>query len=190
MARPRVLVFGASNSRRSINRQFAVHAADVLNQQTEGGVEIEVLDLNDFEMPIYSPERQEATGIPAEAQAFFARIAGADAVIVSFAEYNGSYTAAYKNIFDWASRIDMKVYQGKPMLALATSVGKGGAMHVLRGAVEGLPFFGGIVVASFNFGPFGAHFDADTQRLTTPDLAAGLGDAVAALGAALAAESA
>ncbi|MEL6388467.1 MAG: NAD(P)H-dependent oxidoreductase, partial [Pseudomonadota bacterium] len=69
MARPRVLVFGASNSRRSINRQFAVHAADVLNQQTEGGVEIEVLDLNDFEMPIYSPERQEATGIPAEAQA-------------------------------------------------------------------------------------------------------------------------
>lgn len=181
----KILVFGASNSLKSINRQFAMHAADLLQRNSDAAVEIDVLDLNDFEMPIYSPERQETTGIPQQAHEFYARIGAADAVIVSFAEYNGSFTAAYKNIFDWASRIEMKVYQDKPMLVLATSVGKGGGQHVFRGAVQGLPFFGGTVVASFNFGPFDAHFDRETSVLTTPELAAALKEAVDALRVAL-----
>ena len=61
----------------------------------------------------------ERDGIPELAHDFFDKIGAADAVLISFAEHNGFYTAAYKNIFDWASRIDMRVYQDKPAVLLS-----------------------------------------------------------------------
>jgi NAD(P)H-dependent FMN reductase len=72
----------------------------------------EVLDLNDFEMPLFSVDREQAGGIPDFAHQFYKKVGAADALLVSFAEHNGSYSAAYKNLFDWTSRIDNKVYQG------------------------------------------------------------------------------
>lgn len=77
-------------------------------------------------MPIFSPERELALGCPEQASRFFKKITEADAIIISFAEHNGSYTAAYKNIFDWMSRRDMKVYQNKAVLMLSTSPGPSG----------------------------------------------------------------
>lgn len=94
-----------------------------------GGVDTKPLDLNDYEMPIYSPERQ-AAGFPPQAQAFFAKIGNADALIISLAEYNGSNSVAFKNIFDWCSRIKMAMFQKKPMLLMATPPGPGGGQHV------------------------------------------------------------
>lgn len=184
MANSKVLVFAASNNTASINKRLALHAAAVLRDDLAVKVEIEVLDLNDFEMPIFSPDR-EKEGIPQQAQDFFAKLGAADGLIVSFAEYNGSYTAAFKNIFDWSSRIEMKIYQNKPLLALATSIGKGGARNVLNTAVVAAPFFGGRVTSQFNFGPFADHFDTDTNQLTTPELAQDLREALMAFQAAL-----
>jgi NAD(P)H-dependent FMN reductase len=60
-----------------------------------------VLDLNDYEMPIYSIDRETEDGIPEEAQRFYDELGAVDAILISFAEHNGAYTAAYKNIFDW-----------------------------------------------------------------------------------------
>ncbi|WP_417733885.1 NADPH-dependent FMN reductase [Roseovarius sp.] len=65
----------------------------------------------------------------------------ADAVIVSFAEHNGSYSAAYKNLFDRASRIDQKVFQDKPTVFLATSAAPGGASSVLASVNGSARFF-------------------------------------------------
>jgi NAD(P)H-dependent FMN reductase len=48
-------------------------------------------------------------------QEFYKKIGVADAVILSIAEHNGSYTAAYQNLFDWASRISDAVFQYKPI---------------------------------------------------------------------------
>ena len=49
----KVLAFAASNHRQSINRALAGYAAKRL-QRIHLGVEIEFIDLNDYEMPIYS----------------------------------------------------------------------------------------------------------------------------------------
>ncbi|MEO0474302.1 MAG: NAD(P)H-dependent oxidoreductase, partial [Bacteroidota bacterium] len=57
-----ILVFGASNSRHSINRQFASYTAAQLEN-----VKIHLIDLNDFEMPIYGIDREKADGIPEKA---------------------------------------------------------------------------------------------------------------------------
>ncbi len=114
----KLLAFAATNSQQLINRALVTYAASQVNAD-----EVEILDLNDFEMAIYSIDRENTSGIPEQAQLFFDKIGQADAVLISFAEHNGTYTAAYKNIFDWASRINQKFYQQKPVIMLATSPG-------------------------------------------------------------------
>ncbi len=161
----RVLAFAASNSSQSINRRLANHAADVFEAEFAPGAEIDRLDINDFEMPIYSIDREQADGVPALANAFIARIAAADRVIVSFAEHNGHYCAAFKNLFDWASRLEKKVYQDKPMVLLSTSPGPGGAGSVLKAAVESAPFFGCDLRASLSVPRFGDSVDPETDVL-------------------------
>lgn len=161
----KVLVFAASNSRQSINQQLASYAASLIPN-----AEVEVLDLNEYEMPIYSIERETEGGIPDEAQRFYAKIGAADAIIVSFAEHNGSYSAAYKNLFDWTSRIDMKVYQNTPMLMMATSPGPGGAQSVLGAAVASAPYFAADVKASLSVPSFFDNFDLEAGELTNPDI--------------------
>ncbi|MEN8950460.1 NADPH-dependent FMN reductase [Planktotalea arctica] len=183
-SRSKILVFAATNSRQSINKRLASHAACVLRDDLSAAVDIDLIDLNDYEMPIYSPER-EAEGIPQLAQDFYDKVGASDGLIMSFAEYNGSYTAAFKNIFDWTSRISMKVFQDKPTLLLATSMGGRGGQNVMAAALEGFPHFGANITSSFLFGPFAEHFDTDANRLKTPDLTQELSEAVEAFKATL-----
>jgi chromate reductase len=171
----KILAFGATSSRQSINKQLANFAAQLVSD------DVELLDLNDYEMPIYSSDREQEIGIPEQAQRFFNKIQAADAIVISFAEHNGSYTAAYKNIFDWASRINMKVYQDKPAVLLATSPGPGGAQSVLAGAVNSAPYFALNVKGSLSLPSFYDNFDSATQTLTNPELLAQLKQALAGL---------
>jgi chromate reductase len=125
-----ILAFGASSSRQSINKKFATWAAGQLED-----VNVEVLDLNDFEMPIYSADKETENGVPQLAHDFKTQVKKADAIVISFAEHNGSYSAAFKNIFDWVSRIEKDIWNNAPMLLLATSPGGRGGMSVLATAV-------------------------------------------------------
>lgn len=161
----KLLTFAASSSSYSINKHLATYAASLVTY-----ADIDVLDINDFEMPLYSSDRENESGIPSLAQEFLDRIAQADAIIISFAEHNGSYTAAYKNLFDWASRINPKVYQNKPMVLLATSPGPGGANTVLTAAVNSAPYFAGNVKASLSIPSFYDNFDVATGKVTNAKL--------------------
>ena len=145
----KILAFGASSSTTSINKKFAYFAANQLDN-----VENTLLDLNDFEMPIYSIDREKQNGIPDLAHKFKQHIKDADGIIISFAEHNGSYTAAFKNIMDWVSRIDKAIWDNKPMLLLATSPGGRGAQRVLDTAVNSFPFMGGKGIHSFSLPSF------------------------------------
>ncbi len=162
----KILAFAATTSRKSINRQLIAYAAQLLEDGRPDDVTVETIDLNDFEMPIYSIDRETEGGIPSAAHDFFDRIGQADALLISFAEHNGHYTAAYKNIFDWASRIDKRVYQGKPTVMLATAPGPGGGTSVLEAAVTSGRFFGNDVRASLAIPRFHDSFDTADNRLT------------------------
>ncbi|MFA0178187.1 NADPH-dependent FMN reductase [Vibrio lentus] len=161
----KVLAIGATNSTTSINQQLAAYTASLVE-----GAQVEVLDLNDFEMPIYSEKREQDSGVHQHAKRFLDKIGESDAVVISFAEYNGSYTAAFKNVFDWASRIDMKVYQGKPVVMLATSPGPGGATSVLSSAVNSAPYFDADVKGSMSVPSFYDNFDMETGEMTNPEM--------------------
>jgi len=175
----KLLAFAASSSSKSINKQLITYATSQVKHSS--GVEVEILDLNDYEMPLFSLDREEALGQPQEALDFFAKLGQADAIIISFAEHNGSYTAAYKNLFDWTSRIDQKIFQNKPMVFLATSPGPGGAGSVLAAATESAHFFAGDVKASVSIPNFFDNFDHEKQVLTNPELTKKLLSAVALL---------
>ena len=162
----KILAIGASNSKNSINKQLATYAASLVEN-----AEVEVLDINDYEMPIYSTDREIELGQPQPAKDFFNKITEADALVISFAEHNGTYSAAYKNLFDWTSRIDQKVYQNKKMVILASSPGPGGATNVLNTAVTSAPFFAGDVVGSLSVPSFFDNFDQEKQVLTNEALA-------------------
>ncbi|EDQ02749.1 NADPH-dependent FMN reductase [Shewanella benthica] len=169
----KILAFAASNSSKSINKQLATYAASLVE-----GAEVEILDINDYEMPIFSQDREEELGQPELAQKFFAKLGEADGIIISFAEHNGSYTAAYKNLFDWTSRIDMKVFQNKPMVLLATSPGPGGAKSVLAAAAGSAPYFAADVKASLSIPSFFDNFDMEKGELKNDELKQALKEAV------------
>ncbi len=152
-----IVAFGASTSKRSINRKFATFAAS----QIEGAT-INLLDLNDFEMPIFSVDRERESGIPDLAIQFKAHLKKADGIIISFAEHNGAYSAAFKNIFDWISRIERDVWANKPMLLLATSPGKRGGKTVLDIAVNKFRFMNQNTIVHFSLPSFKENFSEQT----------------------------
>ena len=161
----KILAFAASNSRDSINKRLVKFSLSFLPN-----VESDLLDLNDYEMPIYSTDRENESGISPLVQAFFDKIGEADALLISFAEHNGSYTAAYKNLFDWTSRINQKVFRQKPMVLLSTSPGPGGAARVLASAKDSAPHFGGNVLADVSIPSFYENFDTEKGEITNPEL--------------------
>ena len=165
----KVIAFAASSSRSSINRQLVTYAASLVVD-----AEVELLDLNDFELPLFSVDREAELGQPELAHKFFRMIGDCDGLIVSFAEHNGCYSAAYKNLYDWASRIEPKVYQGKPMILLATSPGGRGGRSVLDLALQQIPRFGGQIKGSLSVPSFQDNFDAESGRLANAELDAEL----------------
>jgi len=167
----KLLAFAASSSRNSINKQLATHAANVYKTEFDQDADIEILHLNDYEMTISSIDRENENGIPELAHTFYNKIGEADLLVISYAEHNGSYSAAYKNIFDWMSRIDMKVFQNKKMLIMASSVGGHGGANILKTAVESAPHFTADVISSFAVGPFAEKFDSEVGQFIDPELA-------------------
>lgn len=153
----KILAFGASSSSTSINQKLAIHTANQID-----GAEVTILDLNDFEMPIFSTDKENAYGIPDLAKQFKQHLADADGIIISFAEHNGSYAAAFKNILDWISRLEGKIWLNKPFYLLASSPGGRGGQTVLGQALGTFPHQGGDVVAQFSLPSFNQNFSIET----------------------------
>ncbi len=160
----KILAFAGSNSSTSINKDLVTYAAS----HFEG---VELLDLNDYETAIFSKDREKENGIPEKIIAFSDKIKESDGIVMSLAEYNGAYTSAFKNIFDWLSRISGRsVFMDKPILLMATSPGKGGGNIVLQIAENRFPYNGGKVVTSFSFPSFNDNFDTKKGKITNEEL--------------------
>ena len=149
-----IVAFGASSSKKSINKDLASYAASVIEDAN-----VLILDLNDFEMPIYSIDHENDHGIPEKAFKFKEKLKTADGIIISFAEHNSVYTAAFKNIFDWISRIEKVVWFNKPMFLLSTSDGDRGAKTVLQIAYNRMSFGNPHKIPTFSLPNFKKNFD-------------------------------
>ena len=159
----KILAFAGSTSSTSRNRELVKYVLKSFKDD-----EINLIDLNDYEMPIFSVDR-EKKGYPEEAKKFLKNIEECDAIICSLAEHNKIYSAAFKNIYDWASRIEVKVWQGKPMFLMATSPGGFGGGNVLEHAKKFFPGFGADIKETFSLQKFDENFDLEKGEISNKE---------------------
>ena len=150
-----ILAFGASSSKTSINQTLADHVASLISKKYI------LIDLNDYEMPLYSIDREQHMGIPEQAHAFLKQIHAADLIIISLSEHNGAYTAAFKNVFDWTSRVELKLFENKKMILLSTSPGGHGGQTVLDMALQRFPRHGAEIIGHLALPFFKTNFDLE-----------------------------
>lgn len=62
----KIIAFGGSNSSKSINKMLATYASGLFED-----AEVEILDLNDFEMPLFSVDREKEVGQHETAKSFW-----------------------------------------------------------------------------------------------------------------------
>lgn len=167
----KIIAIAGSNSSKSINKILATHIANQLEN-----VEVTTLNWENMELPLYSTDVEEADGIPENAHAFLKMISETDGVVLSLAEHNGLPTAAFKNLWDWTSRINQKFWDDKPMLLAATSPGARGGQGVLAVVKNLLPHFGGNLIADFSLPSFYENFTDD--KLSKEELTAELNQKV------------
>lgn len=165
-----ILAFAATNSSTSINLQLVKSVTNQLEDHN-----IQLLDINDYEMPIYSQDRNNA-GVPQQALDFNEAIKNADAIIIGLAEHNGTFSTAFKNIFDWGSRVEKSFFQNKPMMLLSTSPGPRGGQSVMESASSIFPYFGGNIKAQFSLPSFQDNFS--NGIITTNELAEQLNEKI------------
>lgn len=161
----KIIAFGGSPSKNSINKKLATYASSLFEN-----AEVEILDLNDYEMPLFSVDKEAVIGQHPLAQSFLDKIATADFLVVSLAENNGNYSAAFKNLVDWCSRINGKIFQEKPMLLMATSPGGRGGASVLEIAKNNFPRFNTDIKAVFSLPSFNDNFDVEKGGISNVEL--------------------
>ena len=169
----KIIAFAGSPSKKSINKKLVTYAAGLFKDAT-----VEVLDLNDYEMPLYSVDKELIIGQHPYAKEFLEKLASADMLVVSLAENNGNYSAAFKNLFDWCSRIDKNVFQEKPMLLMATSPGGRGGASVLEIAKNAFPRYSATVKGTFSLPLFNENFDTKKMEISNPEFDAQLKEIV------------
>lgn len=158
----KIITIGASTSKNSINKTFANHVASQINDN-----EVINVDISSFNhLPIFSVDFENENETPEEISILNSLFKDVDGFIISFAEHNGSYAAGYKNVFDWISRQEGKIFNNKPTLLLSTSPGGRGGATVLASALAVYPHQGAEVTGSFSLPSFFDNFkDNEIQDL-------------------------
>lgn len=149
----KIAVFAGSNSSTSINKQLAVYASQFIKNQA-----CDILDIRDYALPIFSVDAQKSQGIPTIAHEFLATLQQYDAFIISTAEHNRGICAAFKNLLDWTSRIQVNLFDKKPILLMSTSPGGYGGQNARKEAAKILPALEGNVTALFSLPKFHENF--------------------------------
>jgi NAD(P)H-dependent FMN reductase len=143
----RVLAFSGSTRQDSLNHKLACNAATIAGQL---GAKVTVIQLRDYDLPLYDGDLEKQHGLPEHARELRALMDDHHAVVIACPEYNGSLTGALKNTIDWLSRDE----NAKPSLGvfkrrfalMSASPGPGGGTRAVAHLKAVLQSLGGQVV--------------------------------------------
>lgn len=134
MSKPRILAFGGSLRRDSLNQKLAAVAAEGAR---EAGAEVTLIKLRDFPMPLFDQDLEAEHGMHPEAKRLKELFLSHQGLLIASPEYNSGYSAALKNAIDWVSRVDrpdeppISALAGKSAVILAASPGGLGGLRGL-----------------------------------------------------------
>lgn len=168
-----IVAFAGSNNPQSINHQLLLAATKKLNYAS-----VHVLILADFTAPMYSESLEKELGIPHSIVNLHQILTEADGFIIACPEHNGLLPAFFKNIIDWLSRIDQKIFRHKPLLMISTSPGKNGGATNLQTLANLLPWWGAVLTGTYSLSLFHKHFDNQHMSIHDPAEDQKLTDAV------------
>jgi len=145
----KIIAFSGSNSSKSINQTLVKHAASLVENH-----EVEVLDLRNYESPMFSLDIEAKDGHPEIVKQLEAKISESTTLLIAVPEYNGFMPSFFKNTIDWLSRINKEFLKGKEIIMLSTSPGGCGGKQSLEHTTSILPRFGGEVIGTYSLANF------------------------------------
>jgi NAD(P)H-dependent FMN reductase len=143
----RLLFLAGSARKASTNKLLAAVAASTAKAQ---GVDVTLIDLKDFEMPLYDGDLEEEGRLPENAKRLKQLFVEHNGIFIASPEYNSSISHLLKNALDWISRPQsdgeppLWAYNGKVMAIASVAPG---ALGGLRGLVPLRMMLGNIGVA-------------------------------------------
>ena len=130
MTKPKILAFAGSTRTDSFNKKLVKIAAI---EAREAGADVTVIDLRDFQMPLYDEDLERQEGLPSSARKLKDLMLAHQGLLVSSPEYNSSISGVLKNTIDWVSR------QSEGEISLACFKDKvAGLMSASPGGLGGL----------------------------------------------------
>lgn len=128
-APPRILAFSGSARRESLNRKLLAVAAEATRA---AGAEVTLLDLNDYVLPLYHGDLEDAEGLPANAAKLITLIAEHAGLLIASPEYNSMFTPLLKNTLDWCTRGEDNPFVGKVAAVVSASPGAFGGVRSMQ----------------------------------------------------------
>lgn len=167
----KIIAFSGSTRKGSFNQALVRVAAE---GALEADAEVIVLELADFDLPLFNEDLEREQGLPAKAKELRELFLNADGFLLASPEYNGSFTAVLKNALDWLSRPQgdgLSPFQGKIAAIMAASPGGLGGLRALPHVRTVLSNLGVVVIpdqialpaAHSAFDANGSIADADMQ---------------------------
>lgn len=142
-ASPRILAFSGSARRESLNRKLLAVTVEAVRG---AGGEVTLIDLNDYALPLYHGDLEDAEGMPANATKLIALIVQHPALLIASPEYNSMITPLLKNTIDWCTRADDNPFIGKVAAVVSASPGALGGVRSLKMAQQLLQHLGAHIV--------------------------------------------
>jgi chromate reductase, NAD(P)H dehydrogenase (quinone) len=118
-AAPRILAFAGSLRKGSLNRRLLRYAIE--GAEAAGGA-VEELPPDGLALPLYNGDLEQDGRYPPDVEAWRARIAGAEGMLIASPEYNHGMSGVLKNAIDWGSR-PPNVFDRKVAASFGTTVG-------------------------------------------------------------------
>ena len=122
----RIAIISGSPRGNSVTHRVALHLQNAIRQNSDHDVEI--IDLREIEMPQLQTIFTSVESTPAEYKQVAESMFAANAFILVTPEYNGSYSAALKNLLDHFPKQHHKVFA----IATASPGGLGGVRAALQ----------------------------------------------------------
>lgn len=165
MAQSKILAFSGSSRRESLNKMFL---AAVVHDVKAAGGEVTLISLNDYPLPLYDGDLEDASGLPANARRLVDLIKGHAGLLIASPEYNSMITPLLKNTIDWCTRADDDPFPGRVAAVVSASPGALGGIRSLKLAQQLLLHLGCHVVPGNTMLPQAHKAFGPDGKLTDP----------------------